>query len=100
LQSQGDGVKVGRKSQFPESTRTLRGHDLWLGSLLFLSKTAPSPRFRANLFMDYDLHTGKLKIDDKMKDTIKLLDSMLLGKAKENKKILDSEHVVTLDSIE
>ena len=93
-------MKLGKKSQFPESTRTLRGHDLWLGSLLYLSKNAPSPRFRANLFMRYDMKTGKLLIPDDLQQSIDKLDRMLLGKELNNKRILESENVVTLDSVE
>ena len=100
MQSQGNGVRVGRKSQFPESTRTLRGYDLWLGTLLFLSKNAPSPRFRMNVYMDYDIYSGKLLIPNDKKVTIDKLDRMLLGKEQNNQQILDSENVVTLDSIE
>lgn len=98
-QSQGNGVKRGSGSQFPESTKTLRGQDLWLGSLLYLGKSAPSPRFRANLYMDYDLRTGNLKMEPKIKQKIEYLDTMLRGKLAENQKILDSEIAVTLDSV-
>lgn len=84
-QSRGTGVKRGSKTTFPESTKTLKGHDLYIGSLLFLNKQAPSPRFRSNLYMDYHLYTGKLLIPDGIKDTIKLLDDLLLGKMDNDK---------------
>jgi len=99
-QSQGNGVKRGSGSQFPESTKTLRGQDLWLGSLLYLGKSAPSPRFRANLYMDYDLRTGNLKMEPEIKTKVAYLDTMLRGKIEKNQNILDSEIAVTLDAIE
>ena len=99
-QEQGNGVNVAKGAQFPEETRTLRGYDLWLGSLLFLSKSAPSPKFRLNMFMNYSVHTDKLLIPEKLKPTLDHLDKLLLGKEQHNKKIIESENVVTLDSVE
>ena len=78
-QSRGTGVKRGSKTTFPESTKQLKGHDLYIGSLLFLTKQAPSPRFRSNLYMDYNLFTGKLNIPQDIKETTQLLDDMLRG---------------------
>jgi len=96
-QSQGNGVKKGRGTQFPESTKTLRGQDLWLGSMLYLGKNAPSPRFRANLYMDYDLRTGKLNMEPGIKRKVELLDDLLMGKTTSNQKIIDSELAVEVD---
>ena len=79
-QSRGNGVKRGSKTQFPESTKTLKGQDLVLGSLLFLTKVAPSPRFKVNMFFDYDAHTGRPLIPEKLDTTIKKLDVLLRGK--------------------
>lgn len=86
MQSRGNGVKRGSKTQFPESTKTLKGHDLYLGSLLFLTKTAPSPRFRANLYMNYDVNSGRLIIPKDIERSIEKLDIMLRGRM-ENAKI-------------
>lgn len=80
MQSRGNGVRRGSKSQFPDSTKNIKGHDLYLGSLLFLTKSAPSPRFRANLFMNYDLFSGRLQIPKNIKRTITKLDKLLQGK--------------------
>lgn len=96
-QSQGNGVKKGRGSQFPESTKTLRGQDLYLGSLLYLGKVAPSPRFRTNLFMDYDIRTGKLKIPHDVKEKIMRLDSLLIGKEKPNSRIIEEDNEVEVE---
>ena len=79
-QSRGNGVKRGSKTQFPESTKTLKGQDLVLGSLLFLTKVAPSPRFKVNMFFDYDAHTGRPLIPEKLDTTITKLDVLLRGK--------------------
>ena len=80
MQSRGNGVKRGSKTQFPESTKTLKGQDLVLGSLLFLTKVAPSARFKVNMFFDYDAHTGRPLIPEKLDTTIKKLDVLLRGK--------------------
>lgn len=85
-QSRGAGVKRGKQNQFPEATKTLRGYALYIGSALFLNKKAPSPMFRSNLYMDYDLVTGRLTIPDKINESILLLDDMLKGRL-ENTKI-------------
>lgn len=80
MQSRGDGPKRNKIAQFPESTKTLRGHDLLLGSLLFLNKSAPSPRFRVNLYLDYNIYTGRLNIPDHIDKVLVKLDSMLMGR--------------------
>jgi len=90
-QSQGNGVKKGKGTQFPESTKTLRAQDLWFGSLLYLGKSSPSPRFRLNPFMDYDLGTGKLKMDEEITKKVSYLDGLLKGKDPYNKLVADSE---------
>lgn len=81
MQSRGNGVKRGTKSQFPESTKTIKGQDLVLGSLLFLTKTAPSPRFRTNVFLNYNIESGRLVIPDNIAVTVSKLDKLLQGKA-------------------
>lgn len=86
MQSRGAGVKRGKQNQFPEATKTLRGYALYIGSILFLNKKAPSPMFRSNLFMDYDLWTGRLTIPNEINETILYLDDMLKGRL-ENEKI-------------
>lgn len=83
-QSRGNGVKRGGNQQLPPDTKTLRGHDLYLGSLLFLTKHAPSPRFRANLYLDYDIYTGKIKIPEDITRIINKLDLMLTGRLENN----------------
>lgn len=80
MQSRGNGVKRGSKSQFPEPTKTLKGQDLILGSLLFLSKVAPSPRFKANMFFKYDVPTGRPIIPADLAETVAKLDVLLKGK--------------------
>jgi len=90
MQSRGNGVKRGSKSSIPESTKTLKGGDLGFGSLLFLGKNLPSPRFKMNMFMDYDTWTGKVNYPDDIKVTLEKLGAMLQGMAP-NTKIIMSE---------
>ena len=80
MQSRGNGVRRGSKTQFPESTKTIKGQDLVLGSLLFLSKVAPSPRFKVNMFFNYDPKTGRPLIPEDIDNTVKKLDTLLRGK--------------------
>lgn len=90
-QSRGNGVRRGTKTQFPESTKTIKGYDLYLGSLLFLTKTAPSPRFRTNLFLKYNVKTGRLIIPEDIVKTVSKLDLLLQGRINSNKiTLLDS----------
>lgn len=94
-QSRGNGVRKGKTNKFPLSTRSIKGHDLYLGSLLFLTKSAPSPRFRSNPFLNYDINSGKLIIPDNIEKTIKKLDSLLTGRIVNNKiEIMDLEEDV------
>ena len=90
-QSRANGVKRGGKNQLPEATKTLRGDDLGFGSLLFLGKSAPSPRFKINPYVRYDINSGKIKQTRDIQNTIDWLNDMLQGKLEENKDILDSE---------
>lgn len=95
MQSRGNGVRKGKTNKFPLSTRSIKGHDLYLGSLLFLTKSAPSPRFRSNPFLNYDINSGKLIIPDNIEKTIKKLDSLLTGRIVNNKiEIMDLEEDV------
>lgn len=80
MQSRGNGVRRGSKTQFPESTKTLKGQDLYIGSLLFLIKSAPTPRLRFNMFLEYEPLSGKIEIDKKTTKTIEKLDKLLLGR--------------------
>ena len=95
MQSRGNGVNRGNKTQFPESTKTIKGQDLIIGSLLFLTKTAPSPRFRTNIFMDYNIWTGKLQVPDHIARSASKLDTLLQGKIVNDKiedSILEGDH--------
>lgn len=46
---------------------------------MFLNKSAPSPRFRTNVYLQYDLFSGKLEISDAVNDKLTKLDNMLSG---------------------
>jgi hypothetical protein len=83
MQSRGNGVNRGAKSQFPANTRFIKGQDPLIGSLLYLGKKSPSPRFKANIFMDYDIKSGKINIDDNLIEIADELDKMLMGRIDE-----------------
>ena len=79
-QSKGNGVKISKQTTLPESMKTIKAQDLYFGSVLFLTKSANSPRFKANIYMDYNVETGRIIIDDVMKDKLSRLDSFLGAK--------------------
>ena len=89
MQSRGNGVRKGGKSALPESAKTIKGDDVGFGSLLYLAKSAPSPRFKMNCYLNYDLHTGVIKHNEDIKETIQILNNMLMGKI-ENEHLLNS----------
>lgn len=94
MQSRGKGVRRGKESQFPEATKTLKGHDLILGTLLFLNKKAPSPRFRANVYMNYDIYSGRLIIPNDLNEIVTKLDEALRGTIEnKNVQLLEDENI-------
>lgn len=90
MQSRGEGVRRASKSQFPEATKSLKAQQMYLGSILFLSKTAPSPVFKANPYMDYSLETGRLLMSKERKAQLDNLESMLKGR-------IDNDHIDILE---
>lgn len=84
MQSRGQGVNRGAKSQFPANTRFIKGQDPLIGSLLYLAKKSPSPRFKANIFMDYSVNSGKVKIAQEDIEIAEVIDKMLMGRVDEN----------------
>ena len=92
MQSRGSGVRRNSKAQFPLSTRTLKGHDCALGSTYFLNKSAPPPRLRANLYLQYNVNTGRINIPPEIESIVEKLDLMLSGRLEnENVEIFDIE---------
>lgn len=92
MQSRGDGPNQGTRNKFPPATRTLKAYDLLFGTLLFLTKQAPTPRLKANIFMDYDIRTGKIIIPKELKSKLDKLDAILTGRLDNNKiQLLDDE---------
>ena len=93
-QSRGSGPKRNSTAQFPEHTKTLRGNQLVIGSLLNLTKSAPSPVFRINPYLRYNIYNGMIDIDPELKQSIDVLDKLLLGRLEnENIELLHNEDV-------
>ena len=89
-QARGRGVYKDPNKKLPYEFKNINGYDLYIGSLLFLSKDSPSPRFKANMFFNYDLRSGRAVIPDKFKYMLKKLDYMLKGKTvNSNNAIID-----------
>jgi len=96
LQNRGQGVKRSTRNVLPPNTKTLRAEDLAFGSMLYLIKKYPSPRFKINPFVKVELETGKIKLDDDVKRTVDKLEVMLTHKF-EDDEIADSELIGTVD---
>lgn len=97
MQSRGSGPKRNSTAQFPEHTKTLRGNQLVIGSLLNLTKSAPSPVFRINPYLQYNIYNGMINIDPDIQKSVEVLDKLLLGRLdNENVEILDNDDV-TID---
>jgi len=82
-QNRGSGVVRSKKSTFPKSTRVIHGEDLYLGTLLYLSKKSPTPRLKINPYADIT-PTGRFNPTKEEKRTIDKLDSMFKGRANNN----------------
>lgn len=78
-QSRGAGVKKGRGG-IPESNKTIKADDLLFGSMLFLGKTTQSPRLKQNIYMDYDVRTGKIHTPVPLQKPLSKIDMMLTGR--------------------
>ena len=90
LQVRGRGVYKDPNKKLPYEFKSINGYDLIIGSLLFLSKDSPSPRFKANIFYNYDIRTGRAIVPDNLKYIIKKLDFLLKGKTlNTNNRIVD-----------
>ena len=101
MQSRGEGVRRASKSQFPEATKSLKAQHMYLGSILFLSKTAPSPVFKANPYMVYDLKTGRLVMTPERKAQLDKLESLLKGRiVNDNIDILEEDVELNPERIE
>lgn len=79
-QSRGDGVKRSSTPRFPEAARFIHGSDVLLGSILYLGKLVPSGRFKSNVYMNYNINTGRIHIPKDMEKIIEAIDTKLQGK--------------------
>ena len=98
MQSRGNGVRKGAKKNLPESAATIKGGDLGFGSLLYLAKSAPSPRFKLNPYLNYNKWTGKIEFPDDINASIEILNDMLMGRINNEmllKDIVDKENDIS-----
>ena len=79
-QSNGNGVHRSPHKTLPEATKVLNGGDLAFGSLLFLTKTRPTPRGRLNMFVNIDTTTGTILLPENIKRDVKVLSRQLEGR--------------------
>jgi len=90
-QSCGNGVRRSNKSPFPENTRVIRADDLLFGTLSFLGKRAPTPRKRINIYMQYNVASGRIIKPDYLIPALDKLALMIDGRLPENPDIIDEE---------
>lgn len=68
----------------PAALKTIQGDDLLFGTLLFLGKSAPSARLRANVYMRYNVATGRIIKPTHLEPTITKVSLMLNGRMEED----------------
>lgn len=95
-QSRGDGVFKPKKARLPESSKYLHGSTVFVGSFLFITKNTPCGDYRANVFLDYSVSSGRINITKHMMEVINALDAKLQGK----KEITYSDNEVIYDDYE
>lgn len=90
-QSNATGVKRSKNtSSLPESMKFIKGQDLFYGSVLFFSKSANSPGFRLNPYVDYNIETGRFIVSEEEKQVIDKLNRLLNSKMGEHEMSADS----------
>ena len=98
-QNRGQGVKRAKNNTFPQSTRTIHADDIILGSILYVSKKAPTPRLKINPYINIDLTSGRVllsKVEERLVDKV---NRMLQGKFLDNKfldNIIETEDEIKL----
>ena len=82
-QNSGNGVNREKNNAFPEYTKNIRAEDIAIGSILYLTKKAPTPRKRINPYVEVDDKTGKFILDE-YQSYIDKVNKMLEGKIEDN----------------
>lgn len=90
LQERGQNVTKSKNSVFPASSRFITGSDLYMGSILYLTKKSPTPKLHINPYVTLDVVTGRFTPTEEMKTTIKALDDRLVKSIGTNAKVNDS----------
>ena len=99
LQERGKNVTKSKSSVFPSATRTITGSDLFMGSMLFLGKKAPTPKLKINPFITVDERTGRPTPSKAKMETITILDSMFNGRIEDNSILNNAEFEIDIDEI-
>lgn len=100
LQERGKNVTKSKSTVFPKATHAITGPDLYMGSILYLTKKAPTPKIRINPFITLDPITGRLKPSKEIMSKVRLLDDMFNGKLDETRyvKISKSEFETEIET--
>lgn len=80
LQGCGEGIKRPKDNRFPYAAQFISGTDLVYGSILSLSKSKCSPKFKLNLYCPINLGNGKVIISPKNMKTVEFVDTCLKSK--------------------
>ncbi len=93
-QSNANGITAKKKTELPFNARTISGGDLYLGSILNMSKKMPSPVFKINPWVDVNLKSGRININKPRRKTINMLNEML---DTDGRNLIDDEETSTVD---
>lgn len=91
-QSRGEGIIKTKTKPLPDALKCIKGYDIYLGSMLFLIKKAPTPRLRVNPYLQFDTKTGKIIMPKDIKETTDLINVLISSKTENlDTVIYDSE---------
>jgi len=88
LQELGDGVNQSSRNAgktLPDSVKKLHAYDIAIGSLLSIFKSRPTPRTRLNMFVQYDLASGRIITTKRYKQKLNTVQKLLEGNMKFSK---------------
>ena len=80
IQERGNGVKRGKNSAFPKNLRNITAAGVYMGSMLYLQKKAPTTFLRLNPYVRIQEGLNKLLPAPNIVEDVKLLDKELKGR--------------------
>jgi len=75
-QNAANGIYASKTNAFPKAIRSIHSDDLYIGTLLYLKKKAPSCRLSINHFADVDVDSGKFLVTKDMSRRLNKLEDL------------------------